>query len=99
MAAQSASQIVRIGGEAGEQFASVGRRDDRFSAHDPAARYSGIERDQQVDALARVSVHRGEDRWVVVDTQEMLIEDDLGCVLRVGLVEFRHGRASASLWR
>ena len=42
---------------------------------------------EKVDALAGVGVHRGEDRRVLLDAEEVLIERDLRCVLRIRLLK------------
>jgi hypothetical protein len=50
-------------------------------------RLVGIERYGQVNALAAVGVDRGEDCRMIVDAEEVLIERNLCCVLRISLVE------------
>src|SRR5260370_29186516 len=87
MTTKAAAKMVRIIGESREQVTGACRRNNRFGAGDPMARFLGVEWNQEVKALAAVGVDCGEDRRILVDTEEVLIERDLCRVLRIGLLE------------
>jgi len=84
--AHPARPILRIVGDAREQFARARRLDDGDDAVAPELRALGLERHEEVQLLASVSVGAAEQRGIG-DVQIRLVERDLGSVLGKRLFE------------
>src|SRR5580692_12062988 len=87
MTTQPAAPVILISGEAWQELARAGRLDHRLRAHDRGARQAGVIRHENVEAFAGVGVHRGEDRWIFLDTEEVLVNRNLRRVLRISFCE------------
>jgi hypothetical protein len=81
--AHFAAPIGLITVAARQQFAALGRFNDRNGAVRPSLRLRGVERYGYVQPRHRVRVHGGEDRRVLGDVEIRHVDQNLREILRV----------------
>ena len=81
MLADAALEIFRIAGEARQEIAGAGGVDDRLGVVDRFFCAPSVERQGEVEDLARVGVHAGDERGIGL-VEEVLVEGDLRRIAR-----------------